>query len=324
MKMPRIVVIGGGTGSYVTLSGLKQYPYDLSAIVTMMDDGGSTGKLRDQLGVLPPGDFRQCLIALSEAPDVWRKLFAYRFDSGDLAGHNMGNILISALEKISSSYQDVVQEAHQIMAVSGRVVPVTFDTARLKVVYQSGRELIGEKFLDERSADNERVASISLQPGASLNPEVADVLAHADYIIIGPGDLYSSIISVALVSGFKDAFRLSRAKVIFIMNLMTKSSQTPSYCAQDHVNDITKYFGRRPDVVLQNSDPIPPEMQSYYRSASNDIPVVGSVEVEKVIATPLLAREIFEDSQKLGQTFAHSLLRHDSEKVAAAIRSIVE
>ncbi len=324
MKKPNIVVVGGGTGSFVTLSGLKKYPYNLSAIVTMMDDGGSTGKLRDQLGVLPPGDFRQCLIALSEAPDVWRKLFTYRFDSGDLAGHNMGNILLSALEKISSSYEDVVQEAHEIMAVQGRVIPVTFDTARLKVIYRSGRELIGEKFLDEQSSDHERIETISLLPSAQLNPEVARSLSDADYIIIGPGDLYSSIISIALVSGFKEAFMASKAKVIFIMNLMTKSSQTPSYSAQDHVDDIARYFGRRPDVVLQNTDPIPAEVVNYYKSASNDIPVSGSILDVQVLPFALLSKEIKDEQQTLAQTFAHSILRHDSEKVADAIRSIVE
>lgn len=320
----KIVVIGGGTGSFVTLSGLKNYPYDLSAIVTMMDDGGSTGKLRDQLGVLPPGDLRQCLIALSNAPDIWRKLFAYRFESGDLQGHNFGNILLSALEKVSDSYDEAVEEAHQIMAVSGRVIPVTNDKSFIHVEYESGRTLEGEKFLDEKSADGSKIKTISLSPQAKLNGRVAKVLEEADYIIAGPGDLYSSIISISLVDGFKDFFVDSKAKVIFIMNLMTKSSQTPKYSAQDHLDDFTKYFGRVPDVVIVNDQPIPDEAIGYYRSESSDIPVVGEVTSSKVISTPLLSEVVEVKGEVLAQKFAHSILRHDSEKVAEAIRQVVE
>ena len=319
----KIVVIGGGTGSFITLSGLKKYPFDLSAIVTMMDDGGSTGKLRDQLGVLPHGDLRQCLIALSDASDTWRKLFNYRFESGDLEGHSFGNILLSALEKVTNSYDETVEEAHKIMTVKGSVIPVTHDKSRIHVEYQSGRVLEGEKFLDEKSIDGDRIKNISLVPKATLNPKVAGAIEDADYIIVGPGDLYSSIISISAVEGFKKVFEVSEAKIIYIMNLMTKSSQTPGYSAQDHIDDFARYFGRQPNYVMINSEDIPKDVVEYYKTESNDIVVAGSVKNVKVILKPLLSPIRSNKKSLHDQVFAHSVIRHDPEKVAAAIVEVV-
>ena len=141
---PSVVTIGGGTGSFVVLSGLKDYPIELSAIITMMDSGGSTGKLRDQLGVLPPGDLRQALVALSEAPDIWRQLFTYRFENGDLKGHNFGNIFISAIEKIANSNQEAIDRASDILQTNGSVIPITFDKCCLCAEYKDGSVVEGE------------------------------------------------------------------------------------------------------------------------------------------------------------------------------------
>lgn len=319
----KIVVLGGGTGSFITLSGLKKYPYDLSAIVTMMDDGGSTGKLRDQLGVLPPGDLRQCLIALSEAPDIWRKLFNYRFETGDLEGHSFGNILLSALEKVTDSYDEVVDEAHRIMAVQGKVIPVTHDKSRIHVEYNSGRIIEGEKFLDEKSADGNRIKKISLVPSATLNPKVIDAISEADFIIVGPGDLYSSIISISLVKGFKEVLKSSKAKIIFVVNLMTKSSQTPNYSSQDHIDDFSKYFGKQPNFVITNSEKIPNEVVEYYKNESNDIVVSGNLLKVKEIRKPILSPFLNIGKTTLDQPFAHSVIRHDVDKVAKAIVEVM-
>ncbi len=320
----KIVVLGGGTGSFITLSGLKKYPYDLSAIVTMMDDGGSTGKLRDQLGVLPPGDLRQCLIALSDAPDIWRKLFNYRFETGDLEGHSFGNILLSALEKVTDSYDEVVDEAHRIMAVQGKVIPVTHDKSRIHVEYNSGRIIEGEKFLDKKSADGDRIKKISLEPKATLNPKVIDAISNADFIIVGPGDLYSSIISISLVDGFKEVFKSAKAKIIFVMNLMTKSSQTPNYSSQDHIDDFSNFFGRQPDFAITNSEQIPFEVVEYYKNESNDIVVSGKVLKVKEIRKPILSPLLNIKKSSLDQPFAHSVIRHDVDKVAKAIVEVME
>jgi uncharacterized cofD-like protein len=322
MKKPNIVVIGGGTGTFVTLSGLKKYPVDLSAIVTMMDDGGSSGKLRDQLGVLPPGDLRQCLVALSDASDVWRKLFTYRFESGDLDGHNFGNILLSALEKVSDNYQDALDEAHRVMDVQGRVIPVTYNTATIHVEYESGRMLVGEKLLDENSADGSTIKNAFLQPSAQITDDAAEAIANADYIIAGPGDLYSSIIAVALVDGVKDAIKQSKAQIVYIMNLMTKSSQTPSYTACQHVADLSKYFGRDPNFVVVNTGNISEDLIKLY-AESNDVPVYD--DLDSCIKENVIRADIISDvahsakSGKHAQTLAHSIVRHDSDKLANII-----
>lgn len=322
MKKPNIVVIGGGTGTFVSLSGLKQYPVDLSAIVTMMDDGGSSGKLRDQLGVLPPGDLRQCLVALSDASDVWRKLFTYRFESGDLEGHNFGNILLSALEKVSENYQDALDEAHRIMDVKGTVIPVTYDKATINVEYESGRKLVGEKLLDEKSADGSKIKKSYLLPTATITTQAKSAIKHADYIIVGPGDLYSSIIATAMVDGMVEAIKNSPAKLIYIMNLMTKSSQTPSYTACDHVTDLTKYFGRNPDYVVMNTGEISEDLKNLY-AESNDIPVVDNLDEcvkEKVVRADILS-DVAHDATtgKLSQSMAHSIVRHDADKLAKTL-----
>ncbi|MCI0553851.1 MAG: YvcK family protein, partial [Anaerolineae bacterium] len=239
--MTKITVLGGGTGSYVVLTGLKkESELDLAAIVTMADNGGSTGRLRDQLGVLPAGDLRQCLIALSDASIVWRKLFAYRFESGDLKGHNFGNILVSALEKVTDNYDEVLEEVHRIMNVKGMVIPVTSSQADIHIEYESGRKIIGEKLLDESSIDGSRIAHAYLIPDVSIHPDAQTRIMDSDYIIAGPGDLYSSIIAIAMVKGVKEAVQQAKAGIIFVMNLMTKSSQTKDYTAADHIRDFEK------------------------------------------------------------------------------------
>lgn len=326
MKKPNIVVIGGGTGTFVTLRGLKDYPVNLSAVVTMMDDGGSSGKLRDQLGVLPPGDLRQCLIALSHAPDVWRRLFTYRFRSGDLEGHNFGNVLLSALEKVSKNYKDAIDEAHRIMNADGKVIPVTFNKARIHVLYESGRKLVGEKFLDEESADGSKIKRIFLVPEARMNEDVEEALMGADCVIAGPGDLYSSIIAIALVKGVKEVFKKTKAKLIFIVNLMTKSSQTPNYTAQNHIDDFASYFGRVPDVVLMNTAPIPQPIIEYY-AESRDIPVRDDLSRKfkgEIVHLPLLDNSSHRiKNEKLAQSFAHSIVRHDPKKLAKTIMNLL-
>src|SRR5690606_4001290 len=165
--MKKITVLGGGTGTYVVLSGLKKHKLDLAAIVSMMDSGGSTGRLRDQLGVLPPGDLRQCLVALSEAPELWRKLFLYRFENGDLKGHNFGNIFLSALEKVSDDYHTVIDTANYVLQTKGRVIPVTIGKTHLKVEYENGTILKGEGVIDEDNPERSRIVKAYLEPSVS-------------------------------------------------------------------------------------------------------------------------------------------------------------
>lgn len=319
--MKKVTAIGGGTGTFVVLSGLKKYPLDLGVVVSMMDSGGSTGRLRDQLGVLPPGDLRQCLVALSEAPMLWRKLFLYRFDTGDLAGHNFGNIFISALEKITSSYEEVVKAASYILKTKGVVIPVTFERTNLCVKYANGKIVKGEGKIDKNFKEKSRVVEAFLEPKVSPNPQAIKQLLSSDYIIFGPGDLYTSIIPVLLVAGIKEAIKKSKAKLIFILNLMTKSGQTTNYKASDHLNDITFYLGRSPEIMVINSGKIPKEIVSWYQSWGEQVVINDLTDLNyqgRIILADVVDRKKIEKSKGdiLVDPLVRSILRHDPKKIA--------
>lgn len=325
----RITILGGGTGSYVVLSALKKYGLDLAAVVTMMDSGGSTGKLRDQLGVLPPGDLRQCLVALSEATELWRKLFVYRFEKGDFQGHSFGNIMISALEKVSSNYNEALDELHYLMHCVGRVYPAALTNADIRVVYSTGRVVDSERLLDESNPDNGRIISAEAIPPVEANPDVIARLLKSDYIITGPGDLYSSIISIALVDGVREAVSSSPATFIYVMNLMTKASQTKDYTASDHIRDLSQYFGRRPDICIVNTAAIDDAMRASY-AAQGETPVeddlVKSGYTGQVIQDDLLDNTLYQKTplESLGAPFAHSIVRHDTEKLEACLKRVFD
>src|SRR3989344_3499419 len=242
-KIPRVVTISGGTGSYVALMGLKKYPLKLTAIVTMSDSGGSSGKLRDELGVLPPGDVRQCLVALAESPRLLREMFNYRFEEGGLKGHSFGNIFLSTLAKTTGSMKKAIDEVGKILRIHGRVVPVTFDKSDLCVELEDGTIIEGETHIDV-VAKKEKRAKIKrafLKPVIVANPDAINAILTADIILIGPGDLYTSIIPNLLVKEVAAAIKKSKARKIFALNLMTKYGQTTGYKASDHVSNLEKY-----------------------------------------------------------------------------------
>jgi uncharacterized cofD-like protein len=322
--MKKVTVIGGGTGTYVVLSGLKKYDYDLGVIVTMMDSGGSTGRLRDQLGVLPPGDLRQCLVALSEAPLLWRKLFLYRFEQGDLKGHNFGNIFLSALEKVSTDYNEVIDTARYVLKTKGDVVPVTFDKAHLCVRYENGTVLKGEGIIDEDNPEEGRIVETYLEPSATANPDAISRIAESDYLIVGPGDLYTSIIPVLMVNGVRDAIVTRNPVVIYNLNLMTKAGQTTRYTAYDHLEDLTRYMGKRPDIVVANTGEIPQAVVEWYNShnehaVENDLSERGYT--GKIAGADLVDRSAVEKSS--ADTLTRSILRHDSGKLAEILNTII-
>ncbi len=321
--MKTITVIGGGTGTFVVLSGLKQYPLNLGVIVTMMDSGGSTGRLRDQLQVLPPGDLRQCLVALSEAPLLWRKLFLYRFEQGDLKGHNFGNIFLSALEKVCSDYNEVIRTASFVLKTKGKVIPITFNKAHLCVEYENGSIVKGEGNIDENVEEKSRIKKAFLEPQVDPCPEAIERIKKSDYLIIGPGDLYTSIIPVLLARGIKEAVMASKAKIIFVMNLMTKSGQTANYRASDHIADLKQYLGKGPDFVIVNNGNIPPNILKWYLD-HEEKPVVGDLsEVNfkgKIITDDVVDNKRFEQSEADLKT--RSILRHSSKKLTKILTGI--
>jgi len=319
--MKKITVIGGGTGAFVVLSGLKKYPLDLSVVVTMMDSGGSTGRLRDQLGILPPGDLRQCLVALSDAPLLWRKLFLYRFEKGDLKGHNFGNIFLAALEKVSDSYDEAIETVAYVLKTKGKVIPVTLNKLHLVAEYENGKKVTGEGLIDENHSEKSRIKTAYLEPQGKANPKATESIKDADFIVIGPGDLYTSIIPVLLVSDVKEAIKKSKAKVIYIINLMTKSGQTTNYKASDHVHDLVKYLGIEPDFVLINNGAIASEVLSSYERYNevkvfNDLNKNGYQIIEKDMVD---SKKVEKNSSDI---LYRSILRHDSEKVANELKKI--
>jgi len=326
--MKKVTVIGGGTGSFVVLSGLKKYPLDLAVVVTMMDSGGSTGRLRDQLGILPPGDLRQCLLALSDAPLFWRKLFVYRFQSGDLAGHNFGNIFLSTLEKISDNYHDVVRTASYILKTKGQVIPVTFTNTHIWVKYQSGKLIKGEGNIDKNYQEKTRIIKAYLKPTAEPNFQAIQRINKSNIIIIGPGDFYSSIIPVLLVNGIKAVIQKSQAKIIYVLNLVTKFGQTPAYSANDHISDISLYLGRRPDIILINNGLVPLDIIKWYQSYGESLVVNDLNKREykgKIIKADVINRNKFakEKSDRFVDPMVRSILRHDSGKLAKVIYKII-
>ena len=319
--MKKITVIGGGTGTFVVLSGLKKYPLDLSVVVTMMDSGGSTGRLRDQLGILPPGDLRQCLVALSDAPLLWRKLFLYRFEKGDLEGHNFGNIFLAALEKVSNSYDEAIETVSYVLKTMGKVIPVTLNKLHLVAEYENGKKVTGESLIDENHSEKTRIKTAYLEPKGKANPKAIQSIEEAEYIVIGPGDLYTSIIPVLLVTDVKEAMKKSKAKIVYIMNMMTKSGQTTNYKASDHVSDLVKYLGREPDVVLINNGEISSDILLSYERY-NEVKVVNDLNKNgyQIIEKDLVDTKKVEKNSS--DVLFRSILRHDSDKVASTLVSI--
>ncbi len=326
--MKKVTVIGGGTGTFVVLSGLKKYPLDLGVIVTMMDSGGSTGKLRDQLGVLPPGDFRQCLVALSEAPMLWRKLFLYRFENGDFAGHNFGNIFLSALEKVSKNYNEVIKTASYVLKTKGPVIPVTFDKVHLCVEYENGNIVKEEGNIDKNYEEKSRVKKAYLEPDAAANPEAQKRIEESDYVIIGPGDIYTTIVPALLTKGIKNAIKKSRAKIIYILNLMTKSGQTTNYTAGDHLADINYYLGCSPDIIIINNGKIASSIIKWYEKEHEhavEDDLTKTIFSGKLIKKDVVDGRTFTKSKadKFVNPLVRSIVRHNPQKLAKILMDII-
>ncbi|HLB51172.1 MAG TPA: gluconeogenesis factor YvcK family protein [Patescibacteria group bacterium] len=326
MQKKKIVTIGGGTGSFMLLSGLKKYPVDLSAIVSMADDGGSTGVLRDELGVLPPGDVRQCLVALSDSTKTMRDLMNYRFEEGGLKGHNFGNILLSALEKITGSFSDGVTEATKILTVKGSVIPVTNQKAHLCIALANRKILDGENVINHSVVQKSGVRRIYFAPSVKPNPRALAAIKNADIIVIGPGNLYCSILPNLIIGGIATAIKESRAKVIYNPNLVNKKGHTEGFDVDDYVNSVERYIGKgRIDYVLYNTKrPQEKLLRKYEKQEGSDL-LVGFDDARNPSQTYKLIRGMFiqsgEVSHSKADVLAHtrSLIRHDADKLARTI-----
>jgi len=321
----KIVVIGGGTGTYTVLRGLKKFTSNLTAIVTMMDSGGSSGKLRDEFGILPPGDVRQATVALSADTSTLRKLFDYRYDKGkSLEGHNFGNLFLQALSEITGGMDKAVAEAGLILNIKGRVLPITTDDSTLVAQYENGMVVEGEGNIDEPDFDGTmRIEKIYLKPPAKPYKLSLEAIEEADLIVIGPGDLYTSLIPNLLVEGVPEAICNSKAKKLFVLNLMTKYGQTHGFKASDCLKQIENYLGDCLDYILINNKNLPDEILKRYQE-EKDSPIIddlGESTQYEIIRKDLLATDPIV--KKSGDTLKRSLIRHDSEKLAKTISEIV-
>ncbi len=249
---PRIVAIGGGTGLSSLLRGLKTYTSNLSVIVTVADDGGSSGRLRDEYRILPPGDFRQCLIALADAEPLMKQLFDHRFKEGSLDGHSFGNLFIMAMADVTGNFEHALRESGKVLAVKGTIVPSTLQDVTL-VASINGHTVEGESKIPMQNAP---ITHVFLKPdGAQVNPEAAQAILNAELVVIGPGSLYTSILPNLLVEGMVEAIKASPALKVLICNLASQKGETEGYCVDDYLRVIREHVGSNIfDFVLVNSN----------------------------------------------------------------------
>ncbi|MBI5456487.1 YvcK family protein [Candidatus Kaiserbacteria bacterium] len=316
----KIVTIGGGTGRFALLQGLKKYPVDLSAIVTMSDDGGSTGRLMDEFGVLPPGDLRQCLVALSSAPQVMRKLMNYRFDKGELKGHNFGNIFLSTLELVTGSLDKALDLAGSILNIKGRVLPVTLDKIKLVAELKNGKVIEGEDALgDYQLVSRFGIKKIYLKPKGHPNPKALQAIKEADMIIVGPGDLYTSLIPNFLVSGISSAFIKSRAKKVYVVNLMNKNGHTDDFEVSDYVRVLEDVVGKKKafDTVVYNTKNPSTALLRKYADEGEPVLRRKGANGQKMVGANLLASHLVKKAK--GDVLQRALIRHDPQKLAAVL-----
>jgi uncharacterized cofD-like protein len=323
--MASIVTIGGGTGTYTVLSGLVTTgaPLDLCAVISVADNGGSTGRLRDEFGYLPMGDMRMALVALAETEsgrNVLRELFLYRFDKGEgLTGHNFGNLFLVAMTDILGSEERAIEYAAQVLRVRGSVVPVSKDDVHLVARYDDGTELRGETTIDEQEGGHDgtkQIVHVHLDPAGDISESAHEAIMRADLIVLGPGDLYTSTIANLLVAGVPEALANTRGRMVQVLNLMTKYGQTHNLTAAQHVNTLAMYAMRLPDIVVVNNSPLSADMLAAY-DKEHAAPVIDDLPTDApyaVVRADILANELVH--KKSGDTLKRSLIRHDSAKLA--------
>ncbi len=320
----KIALIGGGNGSFALLSALKNHTSQLAAIVNMVDDGGSTGVLRDELGTLPPGDVRQCLVALSDSPKV-RDLFNYRFDEGTFSGHSFGNLLLSALEKVTGNFAEAVETASEILRVNGMVIPATLDNIRLKMEWPEASVILhGERVIDADCFKYDpRRANLSLVPSAHANPLAIKAIEQADIVVIAPGDLYTSIGPLLIIDGIADALSKTKAKKVYVCNLVTKHGQTTNFSVSDHASEIERFAGCNfLDYVLYNEQ-IPTEaVSSRYEQENAYLVKVDKNMLDKALYKAIGGKflgEMVEPNKADLLPVTRSLIRHDADEVVRTL-----
>ncbi|WP_367306761.1 gluconeogenesis factor YvcK family protein [Alicyclobacillus acidocaldarius] len=309
----KIVCIGGGTGLSTILRGLKEYDVDLTAVVTVADDGGSSGRLRLDFAMPPPGDIRNCLVALADTEPLLERLLQFRFPAGEgLEGHSFGNLFLAAMTHIMGDFESAIRETSRVLAVRGKVLPAVREDVRLRAYLEDGRVVEGESRIPEAGG---RIERLELVP-AHLEPlpDVIAAIESADAIVVGPGSLYTSVLPNLLVPGIAEAIASSRACKIYICNVMTQRGETDDLSASSHVRVIYRHVGRRLfDYVLVNAAPLPEEALRRYQEQQS-YPVRVDMEELHKLGLKVIARDFIHYA-----TYA----RHDSRKVAEQIVSLL-
>ncbi|GBC94088.1 Gluconeogenesis factor [bacterium HR15] len=306
----RVVVIGGGTGLSTMLRGLKRYTANIVAVVTVTDDGGSSGRLRTELGILPPGDIRSCLIALADAEGSMTALLQHRFpsESGTLGGHSVGNLLIAAMTQITGDFEQAVKEMSKVLAIRGRVLPSTLSHVNLRAEMEDGTCVEGETAIVACPA---RIRRMHLKPpDPPAPPEVIEAIRQADVVVLGPGSLFTSVIPNLLVPAVTDALHGTDAVRIYVCNVMTQPGETDNFTASDHVRAIEAHAGKRVfDYVLVNTRMPSPEMLERYRASGQDV-VIPDVDRIRAMGYKVVTGDFISESD---------FVRHDPVRLAEAI-----
>ena len=313
-ELKKIVCLGGGNAMpKAVLSGLKKHPVKISAICAMLDSGGSSGRLRKDYNIISPGDIRRAFIALANTSPVVENLFNYRFQTGELKGHNFANLFITALELSSNNYEEVCDEMYKMLNISHQVLPITLDNSQLFAVLENEEVIIGETNIDIPKHDSSlKIKKVFLKPEAKIYPKASKAIQNADLIVIGPGDLYSSLAQILLVKGAAQAIAKSRAKKVYICNLMTKKGETNNFNVIDFSNEIEFYLGCELDYVLYNTGELDQKTLNEVKEKHPEL-------IEMVDFDKSLDKDKF-----IGKNFLNSSnISHDSEKLSKAIFSLI-
>ena len=315
---PRVVAIGGGTGLSTMLRGLKNHTKNLTAIVTVADDGGGSGMLRQDLGMPPPGDIRHCMEALANAEPLMQQLLTYRFPagSGNLTGQSFGNLILAALNGISGSFDEAVAKMSQVLAITGRVLPVTTANVTLEATFENGTRVLGEsKISDFKKAQDCRIRSVRLLPErpAAL-PEAVRAIEQAELIILGPGSLYTSVIPNLLVEGISEAVCAARAVKVYVCNIMTQDGETEGMTASDHVKALLDHSGPGLiDLCLCNSAPVRPGLVERYK-VEDAVPITVDRAAIEALGVEVVERPLASETLNYA--------RHSFARLSAAVMDI--
>lgn len=314
IDQPRVVVLGGGTGLPVLLRGLKQYPIDITAIVTVADDGGSSGRLRNDLDIPPPGDIRNVLAALSEVEPLIVEMFQHRFNSStELTGHSLGNLILAAMTSISGDFVSAIQQMSRVLNVKGKVLPAANQSVELNAVMEDGTVVTGESKI---SAAGNKIKRVFLTPD-NIKPleETIEALHEADLIVLGPGSLFTSILPNLLVPGLGEEVCKAKAKTVYICNLMTQAGETLDFTASDHIKAIYDHMNCSfIDTIIVNNAEIPDTVQIRYDEEYAK-PVV--FDLEKLNQ---LGLEVIQDDFA---TYQDHMIRHDTAKIAKLLFTFI-